>query len=179
MKALSIRTFLLWGADPTNQRSSRRKTVQQLSEEHLMLSTLFGPLGRLASSSERIQPLLQQDMERIDALCGPVRNQEGRIILPCRFHDQNPFCPETRLRKWLMVAIAHQCGHRRGELLKTRLDDIPRSADVGLKIVRRPHDPIDSRRYKPRVKTVERVLPISHEIRIGPSFCSARYSVRV
>jgi integrase len=33
--------------------------------------------------------------------------------------------------------------------------------------MRRPHDLADSRRYKPRVKTVERILPISHEIRIG------------
>jgi integrase len=66
-----------------------------------------------------------------------------------------------------MVAISHQCGHRRGELLKTRLDDIPRSTDAGLKVMRRPHDLADSRRYKPRVKTVERILPISHEVRIG------------
>jgi integrase len=166
-KALSIRTFLRWAADPANQGRSRRKTVPQLAEEHAMVSTLFQPLGRLAARSQRIRPLLPNELERIDALCGPVRNQEGRIILPCRFHGHNPFRPETRLRNWLMVTLALQCGHRRGELLKTRLDDIPRSTDVGMKVLRRPHDPTDSRRYKLRAKTAERVLPISHGIRIG------------
>jgi integrase len=166
-KALSIRSFLLWATDPANQGNSRRKSIQQLAEERAMLMAIFHPLERYAQRAERIRPLLPNEVEEIDSLFGPVRNEEGRIVLPLRFHDPNPFRPDTRLRNWLMVAISLQCGHRRGELLKTRLDDIPRSRDAGLKVMRRPHDLTDSRRYKPRVKTVERILPISHEIRIG------------
>jgi integrase len=66
-----------------------------------------------------------------------------------------------------MMSTARENGHRRGELLKIRIDDLPRSTDEGLKIRRRPHDSTDTRRYKPRVKTIERVHPISHEIRAG------------
>ena len=46
-----------------------------------------------------------------------------------------------------MYAIAHQCGLRRGELLKIRLDDVPKPGEPGLKIRRRPHDRADERRH--------------------------------
>jgi integrase len=167
VKALSIRSFLMWASDPTNQGHDRRKTMQQLAEERAMLSAMFRPLERYTASVERIRPLSQQEVDEVDRLFGPVRDEERRIILPVRFAAHNPFRPGTRLRNWLMMAISMQCGHRRGELLKTRLDDIPRSTDVGLKIRRRPHDPADSRRYKPRAKTVERTIPVSPEVRVG------------
>jgi integrase len=110
---------------------------------------------------------LPTEVAAIGSIVGPVRDENGRIVLPLKFYERNPFRPGTRLRNWLMMTMALQCGHRRGELLKTRLDDIPRSTDVGLKIRRRPHDSADSRRYRPRVKTAERILPISHEVQIG------------
>jgi integrase len=167
LKALSIRTFLTWAADPVSQGSSRSKSIQQVGEERAMLAALFRPIASYAVSAERIQPLPPCGVEAIDSIFGPVRDKDHRVVQPLRFHERNPFRPGTRLRNWLMMTMALQCGHRRGELLKTRLDDIPRSTDVGLKIRRRPHDSADSRRYKPRVKTAERILPISHEIQIG------------
>ena len=167
LKALSIRSFLMWVADPANQGSSRSKSVQQLMEECAMLAALFRPIERYAASAERIRPLLPSEIHSYDSIFGPVRDENRRLVLPLSFHDGNPFRSGTRLRNWVMVEMALQCGHRRGELLKTRLDDIPRSTDDGLKIRRRPHDSADSRRYKPRVKTAERILPISHEIQIG------------
>lgn len=166
-KAVSIRCFLLWVADPANQGSPKRKSIRRLAEEREMLVALFRPLERYASSSERIRPLRPEEVSQIDSLFGPVRNADGRIILPLRFHDNNPFRQETRLRNWLMVAISYQCGLRRGELLKIRLDDIPRSTDTGLKVRRRPHDLSDSRGNKPRVKTVERILASTAEINVG------------
>jgi integrase len=167
LKALSIRTFLMWVVDPASQGSSRLKSAQQMTEERAMLAAFFRPIERYAVSSERIRPLLPTEVDAIDSLAGPVRDEDGRLVLPLSFHGRNPFRPGTRLRNWLMVAMALQCGHRRGELLKIRLDDLPRSTDVGLKIRRRPHDSADPRRYKPRVKTAERILPISREIQIG------------
>ncbi|MGA1981114.1 MAG: site-specific integrase [Acidobacteriaceae bacterium] len=167
LKALSIRTFLTWVADPVSQGSHRSKSIQQMEEERAMLAALFRPIASHAVSAERIQPLPPGGFEAIDSVFGPVRDNDHRVVQPLRFHERNPFRPGTRLRNWLMMTIPLQCGHRRGELLKTRLDDIPRSTDVGLKIRRRPHDSADSRRYKPRVKTAERILPISHDIQIG------------
>lgn len=109
-------------------------------------------MERFASASERILPLSDHELHQIISLIGPLRDEAGRITLPVAFAEHNPFRLGSRLRNWLMVAISRQCGHRRGEPLKTRLDDVPKTTDPGLKIRRRPHDSTDSRRYKPRVK---------------------------
>ncbi len=130
-----------------------------------MLESVFQPLERYAAASERIEPLTPEEFDRIRMTFGPMANDQGIIMLPVRFRPENRFRPASRLRNWLMMLTSRQCGHRRGELLKTRLDDLPRSTDVGLKIRRRPHDRSDTRRYKPRVKTIERVLDISPELR--------------
>ena len=106
-------------------------------------------------------------MTRVDGLIGPRREYHGSLIVPIQFAVANPFRIETRLRNWLMYAIAIQCGLRRGELLKLRLDDLPRPDSPGLKIRRRAHDIADARRHRPGVKTVERVLDLSGEVRAG------------
>jgi integrase len=74
------------------------------------------------------------------------------------------FSPHTRLRNWLMFEVALELGIRRGELLKLRLDSLPRGADDGIRILRRPDDPHDSRSKEPAVKTAERVIPASRNL---------------
>jgi integrase len=128
---------------------------------------MFRPIVGYTGMARRIPPLSKEHLDRINAVIGPNRDSSGRLELPLSFSDQNPFRPPSRLRNWLMYAIAHQCGLRRGELLKLRLDDLPKPDDSGIKIRRRPHDSADVRRNKPHVKTVERVLPVSDEIRAG------------
>src|SRR5665213_3518483 len=59
---------------------------------------------------------------------------------------------------------ALELGIRRGELLKLRLDSLPRAAEDGVRILRRPDDPHDSRAREPAVKTAERVIPASREL---------------
>lgn len=93
----------------------------------------------------------------------PAVGDDGSLIVPLQFPASNPFRIETRLRNWLMYGIAIQCGLRRGELLKLRLDDLPRPDSPGLKVRRRAHDTADARRHRPGVKTVERVLDLSGE----------------
>ena len=63
-----------------------------------------------------------------------------------------------------MFEVALELGIRRGELLKLRLDSLPRAADDGIRILRRPDDPHDSRAKEPAVKTAERVIPASREL---------------
>jgi integrase len=166
-QALAIRSFLMWAADPANQGSVRPKCTKQIAEERAMLIEMFRPFARYTGAAQRIAPLSQSDLGRIKQVIGPHRHIDGRLVLPLGFDEQNPFRLGSRLRNWLMCAIAYQCGLRRGELLKIRLDDLPKPNDPGIKIRRRPHDRADVRRHKPRVKTVERVLPISDEIRAG------------
>lgn len=163
----AIRSFLAWAADPANQGSSWTKPAQQIAEERRLLVEMFRPIVRYSGAGERIPVLSDENIDRIKLLIGPARDEDGRLVLPLTFGKQNPFRPAGRLRNWLMFTIAYQCGLRRGELLKLRLDDVPRSTDPGLKVRRRPHDRADARRHKPRVKTVERVLPISGEVRAG------------
>ena len=64
-----------------------------------------------------------------------------------------------------MFEVALELGIRRGELLKLRLDSLPRAAEEGIRILRRPDDPHDSRSKEPAVKTAERVIPSSRDLR--------------
>jgi integrase len=165
-QAAAIRSFLVWSVDPANQGSRRRKPHELLVEEQSMLTEVFRRLIRNAGSPDRIPPVSDPGIARINEVFGPCR-EDGRLILPLSFDSKNPFRPPSRLRNWLMYTIAHQCGLRRGELLKLRLDDLPKPDEPGLNIRRRPHDAADGRRYKPSVKTVERVLPLSGDVRAG------------
>lgn len=163
----SIRMFLRWAMAPANQGMRIQKPASQIAEDEAKVDAVFRSYMSPTTTSQRIQPLTSEMETRINALFGPVRDLDGRIILPISFDSNNPFREENRLRNWLMMTIPRQCGHRRGELLKTCCEDTPRLRTEGLKILRRPHDPRDKRRYKPRVKTSERELPSSNEIDIG------------
>ena len=63
-----------------------------------------------------------------------------------------------------MFETALELGLRRGEILKLRLDSLPRGAETGIKIQRYPDDPHDSRTVEPAVKTAERVVPASRNL---------------
>ena len=45
-----------------------------------------------------------------------------------------------------------------------RLDSLPRGGDDGIRVLRRPDDPHDSRSKEPAVKTAERVIPASRNL---------------
>jgi integrase len=167
IKAVAVRAFLSWAADPRNQGLSRSKSPQEIVDELGRLRAVFGPFTKHSGASERISPLDPSQVERVLSVIGPVRDSQGRCMVPLSFAATNPYRPHGQLRNWLMFAIALQCGLRRGELLKVRIDDIPKPNDPGLKVRRRPHDRSDTRRHRPRVKTSERVIPISAEISVG------------
>ena len=170
-KASAVRGFVEWSADPNN-RGCRRSTplndltfYQELQFYRAMLRETFLPFSRHSNVSQRKRPMEPAELATIADLIAPMRGEDGSVKLPIRFGTNNPFRPETQLRNWLMYLIALLCGLRRGELLKLRIDDMPKPATPFLQVKRRPHDSSDGRRYRPHVKTVERVLPISGEIR--------------
>lgn len=162
-----IRDFLKWAVDPASQGRMPSVTFDQIRCQRACLDEAFHAVTRQSGDSQRIQPLTVEELARIDGLVGPLRAANGGLILPLQFATANPFRNETRLRNWLMYGIAIQCGLRRGELLKLRLDDLPRPESPGLKVRRRAHDAADRRRHRPAVKTIERVLDLSGEIRSG------------
>ena len=162
-----IRDFLKWAVDLTSQGRSQMAAFDEIRYRRACLDEAFHAITRQSGGSRRIRPLTEEEATRVDRLIGPRRKDDGSLTVPLQFADSNPFRMETRLRNWLMYAIAIQCGLRRGELLKLRLDDLPRPDSPGLKIRRRSNDTTDARRHRPAVKTVERVLDLSGEIRAG------------
>jgi integrase len=162
-----IRDFLKWAVDLTSQGRSQLVSFDEIRYRRASLDEAFHAITRQSGGSRRIRPLTEEEVTRADRLIGPRRKDDGSLIMPFRFSDSNPFRIGTRLRNWLMFAIAIQCGLRRGELLKLRLDDLPKPDSPGLKIRRRAHDTSDARRHRPGVKTVERVLDLSGEVKAG------------
>lgn len=162
-----IRDFLKWAVDLTSQGRSKLVPFDEIRYRRACLDEAFHSITRQSGGSRRIRPLTGEEVTRVDRLISPCRKDDGSLIVPLQFAAANPFRIETRLRNWLMYAIAIQCGLRRGELLKIRLDDLPRPDSPGLKVRRRAHDTADARRHRPGVKTVERVLDLSGEVRAG------------
>lgn len=153
--------FLKWSLDSENRGGSSILTLEQLAAERGRIELIFRSLRIGARPSQRIEPLEDADVEAIRRTIGPKRNPGGDLSFP------GAFSAHTRLRNWLMFELTLELGIRRGELLKLRLDSLPRGADDGIRILRRPDDPYDSRAREPAVKTAERAIPASRELLSG------------
>ncbi len=154
-----IEMFLTWALDSMNRGGRSVLTLEQLSAERAQLSYLFQSLRMGVRPSERMEPLEEQEIVSIRQTIGPMREGEGSWVFP-----RSVFAEHTRLRNWLMFEMALELGVRRGELLKLRLDSLPRGSDDGIRILRHPDDPADSRTNEPAVKTAERVIPASRAL---------------
>jgi integrase len=151
--------FFQWSLDSANRGGISNLTLEQLMAERAALERAFRSHSIQARTSERIQPLEEQEIEAIRRMIAPQQTEPGRWEFP-----KKVFSPATRLRNWLMFETALELGLRRGELLKLRLDCLPRGSDDGIKILRHSDDPHDSRAKEPAVKTTERVIPASRAL---------------
>ena len=151
--------FLIWSLDSMNRGGLSRLTLEQLTAERAQLDYLFQSLRIGARPSERMEPLEEQEISQIRKTIGPKCETQGRWVFP-----EHIFSEQTRLRNWLLFETALELGARRGELLKLRLDSLPRGSDDGIRILRHPDDPADTRTNEPAVKTAERVLPASRPL---------------
>ncbi|MEJ8676211.1 site-specific integrase [Chromobacterium amazonense] len=69
----------------------------------------------------------------------------------------------ARARNVLIIYLLRTLGLRRGELLNIKISDIDfRKNEIS--ILRRPDDPMDPRIHQPRVKTRERILPLTESL---------------
>ena len=153
-----VEDFLKWSLDSENRGGCAALSLEQLNGERQRIEQICRSLRVGARPSMRIEPLAETDIEAIRRAIGPRRDSDGQSLFP------DVFSSHTRLRNWLMFEVALELGIRRGELLKLRLDSLPRGADDGIRILRRPDDPHDSRSREPAVKTAERVIPASREL---------------
>jgi integrase len=154
-----VENFLTWALYPANRGGASTLTFEQLSAERDRLKFLFQSLHMRNGQSCRHEPLTVDEIARIRVTIGPQEEANGSWRFPA-----DGFSPVTALRNWLMFEMALELGLRRGELLKLRLDSLPRGPEAGIKILRYPDDPYDSRQVEPAVKTAERILPASHRL---------------
>ena len=153
-----IEDFLKWSLDSESRGGRSVLSLEQLTAKRGRLEQLFRSLRVGARPPARIEPLEDANIAAIRHAIGPRRDSGGHLTFP------EVFSSHARLRNWLMFEVALELGIRRGELLKLRLDSLPRAADDGIRILRRPDDPHDSRAKEPAVKTAERVIPASREL---------------
>lgn len=153
-----IEDFLKWSLDSENRGGRCILSLEQLTAERQRIEEIFRSLRVGARPSTRIEPLEEAEIEAIRRAIGPRRGSGGQLSFP------DVFSCHTQLRNWLMFEVALELGIRRGELLKLRLDSLPRAAEEGIRILRRPDDPHDSRSKEPAVKTAERVIPASRDL---------------
>jgi integrase len=151
--------FLKWSLDSANRGGVSALSIAQLGSERSHLELLFKSLRIGARPAERREPLEEPEIAAIRIAIGPRRSSHSEWV----FSD-NVFAKQTRLRNWLMFETALNLGLRRGELLKLRLDCLPRGSDDGIRVLRLPDDPGDSRTREPAVKTAERVIPAPRQL---------------
>jgi len=151
--------FLQWALDSDNRGGVCTLTLEELSTQRSHMEQVFRSLRIGARPSQRIQPLSESELEALRRVLIPKNESADRWTFP-----KGVFRQHTQLLNWLMVETALELGLRRGELLKLRLDSLPRGSDDGLRVLRRPDDPHDSRQREPAVKTAERVMPVSRSL---------------
>jgi integrase len=169
-----VENFLSWVSDPINTgvKPDRPQTTISIQRLNSTKANLRAALDRYRVGtfpSRSPEPLNVEELKCIHHAIDPL-TAEGRIKSMSLLFPKTPWTLETRLRNWLMFCLAQQCGLRIGEILKLTLEDIislnPGGA-LTVHVRRRPDDPDDSRTHPPSVKTSERVLELSTEIRWG------------
>lgn len=161
---LKIVAFLCWAADlysgngELDPRERRRMAVE---EREWVERLLVGYLVR----------------ERIRLPAGVLTEQEWGAIMSCINLWREDVWPDPRIRfrNHVMVHLAANTGMRKGEMLKIKLDQIPRGATEYVTVKRNPDAPEDPRRYEPQVKTSERELVVPPFLKRSLGQYIARY----
>ncbi len=149
-----VKDFLVWSLDSGHRGGASTLSLEQLSTARSHLEDLFITFYIGVRPSQRIEPLEDDEIQAIRRAIGPKQSTDGKWTFP-----EKIFSEHTKLRNWLMFETALQLGLRRGELLKLRLDSVPRGCDDAIVVKRFADDPHDSRMREPAVKTAERAIP--------------------
>ncbi|VUL72187.1 hypothetical protein PGKDCPLP_00873 [Stenotrophomonas maltophilia] len=165
----NIERFLRWLAKPMDRGGKGYVPPSELTLYDEQLRLTFSDLRAFRSRGKRIQPLAAGDDVALWELIGPIRRKDGRYETPLRFPDHNPWHPKTRLRNWIGALLGRYSGLRRGEVGKLRTDDVRNVDGPCIAVLRRPQDVLDTRTSanRPKVKTVERELPMSNVLALA------------
>lgn len=148
----TIQSYLAWRAESYLSEHSLDRTTQQ-ALERTKDETIAALAARLPRGKGRSQT------SQREGLAPETLDQLLQAIDPAS--PNNPWRDKhARLRNALMVYWLWHLGVRRGELLNIKITDIDFTKNEVL-IARRADDPEDPRRNQPRVKTRDRILPIS------------------
>ncbi|MCD9087711.1 site-specific integrase [Stenotrophomonas sp. SY1] len=165
----NIERFLRWLAKPMDRGGTGFVPPSELTLYYEQLRLTFSDLRAFRSRGKRIEPFTAGEDAALCELIGPIKREDGRYETPLRFPDHNPWHPKTRLRNWIGFLLARYSGLRRGEVGKLRTDDIRNVEGPCIAVVRRSQDALDTRTSsnRPKVKTVERELPISNVLALA------------
>ena len=152
-----IEDFLKWSLDSMNRGGPALFAFERLILERSRIELIFDYLRIGATPSRRIEPLEESEIRTIRMAVGPMETTNGWAFPPI-------FSSATSFRNWLMFETALDIGVRRGELLKLKVTSLPRGSDTGIRIIRYPDDPHDTRSKEPAVKTAERIVPASRNL---------------
>ena len=155
----SIAEFLSWAANVNGWGGDLRVPPAELQSYRIRIDETFKGLKR-AGHSKRPKPLSPEQDTFLRELIRPKLAPGGRLAWPVRFPDSNPFSEHLRLRVWLCYLLMRDLGLRKGEVLKLTIQDLERNT---VKVRRRTADP-DPRNPAPKVKGVERALPLTQAI---------------
>ena len=151
-----IEAFLIWALDRENRGGGPDLLLDRIASLQVQLQRVFGSLRGGFVPSERIEPLRESEVEQIRQVIGPLPGFPQQWEFPTL-----GFTRTVQLRNWLMFETALELGLRRGEFLKLRVDSLIDGGKGGIRILRCPDDPHDSRVREPAVKSAERLLPLS------------------
>jgi integrase len=151
-----IEAFLIWALDRENRGGGPDLQLEQMTALQVQLHRVFESLRGGFVPSKRIEPLSASEVAQIRQLIAPLPGLPQPWDFPI-----GGFTRSAQLRNWLMFETALGLGLRRGELLKLRVDSLVKGGQDGIRVLRCPDDPQDSRMREPAVKSAERLLPLS------------------
>ena len=150
----TIRQFIGWCMDVlTSQLLMSSEDYERLRErKSFLLKTLDGSFMSAAPLKKSLRKGLNE--AEVDFLL-EVLNPEA---------DQG-FGRDSavKFRNYVSVGLMLFCGLRPGELLSLRVEDVQVGAISAIKVERRPADPLDTRRPRPKIKRNGRVIAIENK----------------
>ena len=144
-----IAYYLKWLSETIIERDAKRISPNDATSIQKMIENI---LARRHKKSNRSLINTRRGLDESQ------REELLRITTPDV--EDNPFQePSVRLRNELIVLMLYHLGVRDGELLNIRIADIDFQQHT-LLVARRPDDPDDPRAYQPKVKTMDRLIPL-------------------
>ncbi|SOB57940.1 putative Integrase family protein [Pseudodesulfovibrio profundus] len=149
----TIESFLVWAADEFIPKTDSSDDIRR---------SLRGVKRKIRRSFKAFKAVESVERARRYGLTDGELDELRKLTMPRG--KLNPFRKQIQNRNHLIFETMLATGVRAGELLKIRLQDLPRGPKQTVSIVRQPDDAKDPRKDEPRVKTRSREIPIPRKL---------------